>query len=246
MGDEETSLPQMSFNAYLQLLSSIVNGLNYSTIQVICFIIASTRVLESFASQPLSEVTCGSSFKLINANFLTKLHSHDIKYGSGSGQQSVTATDDNEDADSYWQVRGAHGEAACTRGQPIQCGSNIRLVHLTTGKHLHSHLFSSPISGQQEVSAFGKGGGDGDTGDNWTVHCTSSPNWLRSDDVRFKHVDTEKWLAVSGRTYGRPISGHMEVVGAKYNDASSHWRVGDGVFIKPDPDNLLPSPHDEL
>lgn len=234
--------PLAHFNAFYTL----INGLICRTLPVICLIVVSTRVLEVVASNSLPEVTCGSSFKLINANFLTKLHSHDIKYGSGSGQQSVTATDDNEDADSYWQVRGAHGEPACTRGQPIQCGSNIRLVHLTTGKHLHSHLFSSPISGQQEVSAFGKGGGDGDTGDNWTVHCSSSPNWLRSDDVRFKHVDTEKWLAVSGRTYGRPISGHMEVVGAKFNDASSHWRVGDGVFIKPDPDNLLPSPHDEL
>lgn len=205
-------------------------------------VILSTRVFATSGS--LAEVTCGSAFKLINANFLTRLHSHDVKYGSGSGQQSVTGTDDNEDANSYWQVRGAHGESACTRGKPIKCGSNVRLVHLNTGKNLHSHLFPSPISGQQEVSAFGKSG-DGDTGDNWTVHC-STENWLRRDEIRFKHVDTEKWLSVSGRTYGRPISGQMEVIGAKYTDSSCYWRIGDGVFIKPDPDNLLPSPHDEL
>lgn len=204
----------------------------------------STRVLNIIASSVLNEITCGSAFKLINANFLTKLHSHDVRYASGSGQQSVTGSDDNEDANSYWQIKAAHGEPACTRGKAIKCGSNVRFVHLNTGKNLHSHHFSSPISSQQEVSAFGKSG-DGDTGDNWTVHC-STENWLRSDEVRFKHVDTEKWLSVSGRTYGRPISGQMEVIGSKYTDASCYWRVGEGIFIKPDPDNLLPSPHDEL
>jgi len=32
-------------------------------------------------------VTCGSSVKLANQEFNVRLHSHDVKYGSGSGQQ---------------------------------------------------------------------------------------------------------------------------------------------------------------
>jgi len=49
----------------------------------------------------------------------------------------------------------------------IKCGSVIRLKHLNTGRWLHSHKFRSPLSNQQEVSAF-----DGsDTGDNWEVRC---------------------------------------------------------------------------
>ncbi len=32
-------------------------------------------------------VTCSSSFKLLNQQSGDRLHSHDIKYGSGSGQQ---------------------------------------------------------------------------------------------------------------------------------------------------------------
>lgn len=32
-------------------------------------------------------VTCGSTFKLINQKSGDRLHSHDVKYGSGSGQQ---------------------------------------------------------------------------------------------------------------------------------------------------------------
>ena len=35
------------------------------------------------------------------------LHSHEVAYGSGSGQQSVTAMADPEDANSFWAVRAA-------------------------------------------------------------------------------------------------------------------------------------------
>jgi dolichyl-phosphate-mannose--protein O-mannosyl transferase len=32
-------------------------------------------------------VTCGSALKLANSDNNVRLHSHDVKYGSGSGQQ---------------------------------------------------------------------------------------------------------------------------------------------------------------
>lgn len=35
-----------------------------------------------------------------------RLHSHDVKYGSGSGQQSVTAVQDGDDVNSHWQILG--------------------------------------------------------------------------------------------------------------------------------------------
>lgn len=39
--------------------------------------------------------------------------------------------------------------------EPVRCGQTIRLRHYMTGKHLHSHTgFTSPLSGQQEVSGF--------------------------------------------------------------------------------------------
>ena len=34
-------------------------------------------------------VTCGSSLKLLNYYYNVRLHSHDVKYGSGSGQQVI-------------------------------------------------------------------------------------------------------------------------------------------------------------
>ena len=47
--------------------------------------------------------------------------------------------------------------------KPIKCGAGLRLQHLNTWRFLHSHHFSSPLSGNQEVSAFGDGT-NGDTG----------------------------------------------------------------------------------
>lgn len=53
--------------------------------------------------------------KLLNVNYNVRLHSHDIKYGSGSGQQSVTGINTKEDGDSYWFVKAASGKP-CVRG----------------------------------------------------------------------------------------------------------------------------------
>merc|ERR1719378_1447407 len=51
-------------------------------------------------------VTCGSVVKLMNNVHKIRLHSHDVKYGSGSGQQSVTGVHDKEDVNSHWTIKG--------------------------------------------------------------------------------------------------------------------------------------------
>jgi dolichyl-phosphate-mannose--protein O-mannosyl transferase len=53
--------------------------------------------------------------KLQNVNTGSRLHSHDVKYGSGSGQQSVTAVRNADDNNSYWQVK-AKFAGQCKRG----------------------------------------------------------------------------------------------------------------------------------
>jgi dolichyl-phosphate-mannose--protein O-mannosyl transferase len=188
-------------------------------------------------------VTCGSVIKLVNNNYKIRLHSHDVKYGSGSGQQSVTGTEEQEDGNSYWAVKG-DTKSTCTRGEPVACGASLRLEHMTTGKNLHSHLFSSPLTNNQEISAFGQAG-EGDTGDNWTVVCATD-FWERDTNIRLKHVDTEMWLSVSGRTYGRPINGQTEVIGINYPDSSSYWKTAEGAFVKPTEGKLEGKEHDEL
>lgn len=49
-------------------------------------------------------VTCGSVLKLLNTDYRIRLHSHDVKYGTGSGQQSVTGTEIQEDSNSHWTI----------------------------------------------------------------------------------------------------------------------------------------------
>lgn len=68
-----------------------------------------------YTAKGTQHVTCGSTLKLMNVDYKVRLHSHDIKYGSGSGQQSVTGTSAKEDGNSYWLVK-AGTKKQCTRG----------------------------------------------------------------------------------------------------------------------------------
>ncbi|XP_061659969.1 stromal cell-derived factor 2 [Syngnathoides biaculeatus] len=188
----------------------------------------------------LTSVTCGSVLKLLNVKHNVRLHSHDVRYGSGSGQQSVTGVTSVEDGNSYWSVRGTR-DAACLRGNAVKCGQNIRLTHVNTGRNLHSHHFSSPLSSNQEVSAFGEDG-EGDHLDDWTVECGGT-EWKRAEPVRFRHKATDAALAVTGEQYGRPISGQREVHAMAGSGQHSLWKAMEGVFIKL-ADTPLPSDRD--
>nr|XP_005990294.1 PREDICTED: stromal cell-derived factor 2-like protein 1 [Latimeria chalumnae] len=165
---------------------------------------------------------------------------HSILLLPGSGQQSVTGVETSDDANSYWRIRGKK-EGACQRGAPVKCGQLIRLTHVNTGRNLHSHHFLSPLSNNQEVSAFGENG-EGDDLDVWIVQC-SGMHWDRSSAVRFKHAGTDVFLSITGEQYGNPIRGQREVHGMHGPNNNNYWKVMEGVFIKPSVDS---SRHDEL
>ncbi|XP_011609704.1 stromal cell-derived factor 2 [Takifugu rubripes] len=178
----------------------------------------------------LNFVTCGSVIKLLNLKHNVRLHSHDVRYGSGSGQQSVTGVAQVEDSNSYWSVRGPT-DAPCYRGTPVKCGQTIRLMHVNTGRNLHSHYFASPLSSNQEVSAFGEEG-EGDHLDEWTVQCGGSV-WKREEAVRFLHKATDALLSITGEQYGRPIHGQMEVHAMSSPSQHTLWKAMEGIFMKP-------------
>ncbi|TKS78109.1 Stromal cell-derived factor 2-like protein 1 [Collichthys lucidus] len=175
----------------------------------------------------LSYVTCGSLVKLLNTRHNVRLHSHDVKYGS-------------DDANSYWQIRGKPN-GSCQRGAAIRCGQAIRITHMKTGRNLHTHHFSSPLSNNQEVSAFGENG-EGDDLDVWAVQC-DGVHWERDEVVRFKHVGTDVFLSVTGEQYGHPIRGQREVHGMSSPSQHNLWRSMEGVFIQLSQEPLR---HDEL
>ncbi|KRZ24692.1 Stromal cell-derived factor 2 [Trichinella pseudospiralis] len=175
-------------------------------------------------------IGCTSVVKLLNVKIDRRLHSHDVRYGSGSGQQSVTGIADKDDKGSYWVVLAAH-DNICQRGQPIACNSVIRLQHSSTGCLLHSHsAFACPFSGNQEVSCFGKNG-IGDEGDNWIVLCDKK-YWEKGDEVHFKHLQTDHYLGMSSRKYDRPIVGQNEVCAFRSDSFPTTWKAVEGIYMK--------------
>jgi len=208
-------------------------------LSLLTFGILSASVL---AADPMA-VTCGSTLKLTHKEANKQLHSHQIGWGSGSGQQSVTTQNLLNDQNDLWTIQHATTEPFCPAGTSIRCGDKVRLTHIGTGKNLHSHLFKSALSGFQEVSCFGDNG-SGDTGDNWIVECDSKRDkfWMRDAPVHFKHTDTGKYLYTSNavtftqQNCGQqcPIMGQTEVSCANKREGQrTAWVGTQGVFFPP-------------
>lgn len=190
------------------------------------------------ATDPTSTptVSYGSSIKLEHVSSTHRLHSHDIPYGTGSQQQSVTAYPDGSDINSYWVVKSAHKTPHAPSGEPVSCGDTIRMQHLATGKNLHSHEHRAPMTSDYEVSAYREddsAGGrwfDGDSGDNWVVTCDGM--WTRGASVKMKHVDTGYWLSSSKRnSFGHPTAGQLQVCSTYRKGGDTVWKTAEGLFM---------------
>ncbi|KAL8138709.1 hypothetical protein V2J09_004710 [Rumex salicifolius] len=176
------------------------------------------------------EVTYGSVIKLMHEKTKFRLHSHDVPYGSGSGQQSVTCFPSGDDANSYWIVKPLP-DSSEKQGDAIKIGSVIRLHHMKTRKWLHSHLHASPISGNMEVSCFG-GETESDTGDHWRIQIEGSgKTWRQDQRIRLQHVDTGGYLHSHNKKYSRIAGGQQEVCGVREKRADNIWLAAEGVYL---------------
>ncbi|KAL2936647.1 Stromal cell-derived factor 2-like protein [Bienertia sinuspersici] len=176
------------------------------------------------------EVTYGSVIKLMHERTKFRLHSHDVPYGSGSGQQSVTGFPDVDDANSYWVVKPVP-ETYDKQGDAIKSGALIRLQHMKTRKWLHSHLHASPISGNLEVSCFGSDT-QSDTGDHWKVEIEGKGKiWKQDQKIRLHHVDTGGYLHSHDKKYQRIAGGQQEVCGVKEKSRDNFWLAAEGVYL---------------
>lgn len=244
---------------------------------MLAFIFSVAFVLSLATAENANPVTCNSAVTLQNKENSFYLHSHGIAWGSGSGQQSVTAhgkltfslwstyfyylicyllisfADQVGASGNLWLVKTGFSSPECEVGQSIKCGERVRLEHVQTQKLLHSHLFKAPLSGNQEVSAFGEGG-RGDTGDDWIVECVSGgEHWMRGAPVTLRHADTNKVLSTSRSVVfntqncggGCPIMGQSEVSAAKTVDSKALWSTSQGVFFPPKDVKMARSDDDE-
>lgn len=188
------------------------------------------------------------------------LHSHDINWGSGSGQQSVTAYPTLGDTNSMWQIFGSIDSdwMDFKLGRPIKCDSVIRLKHCNTKKWLHSHSnHRAPVSSQQEVSGFGSSDDNTDYGDEWIIKCLPNKNkdknknnnddnnnndnlWIRGQTIFLRHKQTKHYLFTSKKAdfndqncRNCPINGQLEISCVPKRLKGAKWITHHGVYFRP-------------
>lgn len=179
-------------------------------------------------------VTYGSVIKLQHERTNARLHSHDVPYGSGSGEQSVTAFPSVEDANSYWRVEIVDDDHE--QGDIIPNGAVIRLQHAGTRKWLHcGQMHRSPLSGNLEVSA--RDGEETDSGDFWKLEIQGSePEWTLDQKVRLRHVDSDSYLH-SHKMMFHELN-QQEVCGMKKRKADNIWSAAEGIYFRPRDSNV--------
>mmetsp|Transcript_5558 Transcript_5558/g.23614 ORF Transcript_5558/g.23614 Transcript_5558/m.23614 type:complete len:211 (-) Transcript_5558:2103-2735(-) len=181
----------------------------------------------------VKEVSYGSSIKLAHKETGYRLHSHDVKYGSGSRENSVTGNRFAHDPNSLWLVKPKLGAPVLEQGTPVKCGDTIRLEHVATGCNLHTHKVRSPLSSQWEVCADGYRDDASDPGDNFNVECLEgSDHWLRGEQIRLKHPATGLYLGSSAKyAYGAPVQGQLEIFSTWEKTQGTVWHTKEGLYF---------------
>ena len=133
------------------------------------------------------------------------LHSHNHMYPTGSKQQQITLYP-HKDENNIWLLENQTqpegptgpipGPKAWDMSSPtmIQDGSILRLYHLTTDRRLHSHDVRPPVTEadwQNEVSAYGYEGFEGDANDLFRVEIVKSMCDGAEAKMRLRTIQTK-------------------------------------------------------
>ncbi|KAI9796703.1 MAG: hypothetical protein M1833_006043 [Piccolia ochrophora] len=137
------------------------------------------------------------------------LHSHNHMYPTGSKQQQITLYPHKDEnnvflLENQTQPEGLEGPITGPRAwdnlplRYIEDGANLKLYHLTTDRRLHSHDVRPPVTEadwQNEVTAYGYEGFEGDANDLFRVEIVKSMSdgavakeRLRTIETKFKLV----------------------------------------------------------
>lgn len=155
-------------------------------------------------SSPI-DVVFGSEVTLKSNSFGGGLlHSHPQTYPTGSKQQQVTTYSHKDDNNNFIILRthdakDADEIAKHAKIEKIKDKQIVRLRHLRTGRHLHSHQVPAPVTpGDYEVSCYGEESLF-DPNDLWELQLVSgasSSGHLQTlmSKFRLKHVPTGCYL----------------------------------------------------
>ncbi|RMZ87301.1 hypothetical protein DV736_g5470, partial [Chaetothyriales sp. CBS 134916] len=151
---------------------------------------ANLRGTEVGKDSPL-EIAYGSKATLKNMGYGGGLlHSHVQTYPEGSGQQQVTCYH-HKDSNNDWFFYPNRSEPEYDPAAPLAFVSDrsvIRLIHAQTGRNLHSHQVSAPVTkGDYEVSCYGNVT-IGDDKDHWQIEIVGDA--ASSDRSRVRTLTT--------------------------------------------------------
>ncbi|KAJ2238085.1 hypothetical protein GGF40_000688 [Coemansia sp. RSA 1286] len=124
----------------------------------------------------------------MTGRFLHTDRSHSTQ--TGSNQQLVFGFRWNPDENDWWQVLPANHDVPVP-GAIVSYGTQIRLRHLQTGRHLHSHYnYRDPKCGQNEITAYGDQTLS-DENDHWVVERWGTGSygqtWDANDAIVLRH-----------------------------------------------------------
>ncbi|KAI6636763.1 hypothetical protein MCOR14_005107 [Pyricularia oryzae] len=135
------------------------------------------------------------------------LHSHPLMYPTGSKQQQITLYP-HKDENNLWflenqtqpvdangvQINGTNAWDKVTPLPYIQDGAVIRIYHIATHRRLHSHDVRPPVTEaewQNEVSAYGYEGFDGDANDFFRVEIVKKKSAKGAAQDRLRTLETK-------------------------------------------------------
>ncbi|KAK0455735.1 glycosyltransferase family 39 protein [Desarmillaria tabescens] len=146
-----------------------------------------------------ADIAIGSTVSIRHVNTQGGyLHSHPHNYPGGSKQQQITLYP-HRDSNNDWKIINAsfaNHEPADWSMEPLNYiypGARIRLRHVSTEKALHSHDVRPPVSDvdfQNEVSAYGMPGFEGDGNDDWIVEIEHGDRRDRDSSKRLRTLRT--------------------------------------------------------
>jgi dolichyl-phosphate-mannose-protein mannosyltransferase len=165
------------------------------------------------------------------------LHSHIQTYPEGSTQQQVTCYH-HKDANNEWWFYPNRYEPEYNPDAPLKYvahGDIIRLIHSQTGRNLHSHEVSAPVTkADREVSCYGNTT-IGDEKDHWTVEvvrdvASSDRSKMRTLTTAFRLKHTVLGCYLRAGNVNLPQWGfkQIEVTCVKENkprDTFTYWNV---------------------
>ncbi|SBT76675.1 dolichyl-phosphate-mannose protein mannosyltransferase, putative [Plasmodium ovale] len=182
-------------------------------------------------------VTDGSSIILENVGTQYKLFSTDMKWGTGSGNQLVTAVTTKKNDDTLlWMVK-VYEEGKSLTGNKINCDEIVTLKHLTSNGYLAGSHHYSVLSNNFELSV----NEDIESG-KFQVICENKKNklWKLGEGVYLKNLKQNGYLSTSKKyefnqnnCRNCPILHHLEVCILAYNypKDDQKWKARSGVII---------------